>query len=218
LSVVAIAGLRDSAVWAWMNAHPRTLVMQMLRPIREEWRLPLYELGSGQYILPLSGVLYLSGRLSHRVALRDAGLGCAAGHLASLGVRDVIYELVSRARPRVTPEPYHISFPGSNDWSWHSFISGHISNSMACASFLGHRYHLGPAEPLPYIYSAAIGLGRIADGRHWLSDTMTGALVGFAIGRTIAGRQLARAGRQASAASPARDAAFTPVVRWSFTF
>jgi len=217
LGIVALAGLHDSATWAWMNTHPNTFVMRILRPIREEWRFPLYELGSGQYILPLSGALYVAGRVSHNADLRDAGLGCATGHLASLGVRDVMYELVSRARPRVTSEPYHISFPGSKDWSWHSFISGHIANSMACASFLGHRYSLGLAEPLPYLYSTAIGLGRMADGRHWLSDTMAGAVVGFAIGRTVAARQLSRAARDAQTSRVLAPSPL-PMVTWSFAF
>ena len=215
--VVALLGTKDSVVWQWMNDHPNTLVMRALRPIREEWRVPLYELGSGQYILPMAGILYTTGRLTKNADLRDAGLGCAAGHLSSAGLRDVIYALVSRARPRVTPEPYHIALPGTKNWDMHSFLSGHIANSMSCASFLGHRFSLGAAEPLPYMYSAAIGLGRMADGRHWLSDTMAGALMGFAIGRTVANRQLVRASRL-SPATASREKIPVPVIQWSFAF
>jgi membrane-associated phospholipid phosphatase len=215
--IVALAGTQDSVVWQWMNHHPNTLVMRALRPIREEWRVPLYELGSGQYILPIAGILYTTGRLTKNADLRDAGLGCAAGHLSSAGLRDVIYALVTRARPRITPEPYHISLPGTKNWDLHSFLSGHIANSMSCASFLGHRFSLGAAEPLPYLYSSAIGLGRMADGRHWFSDTMAGALMGFAIGRTVANRQLARSSKvQPSAAT--REKVPVPVLRWSFSF
>ena len=88
---------------------------------------------------------------------------------------------------------------------------------MACASFLGHRFSLGAAEPLPYMYSSAIGLGRMADGRHWFSDTMAGALMGFAIGRTVANRQLARAGKL-SAARVSREKILVPVFQWSVAF
>lgn len=215
--VVALVGTKDSVVWKWMNDHPNTLVMRALRPIREEWRVPLYELGSGQYILPMAGILYTTGRLTKNADLRDAGLGCAAGHLSSAGLRDIIYALVSRARPRITAEPYHIALPGTKNWDMHSFLSGHIANSMSCASFLGHRFSLGAAEPLPYMYSAAIGLGRMADGRHWFSDTMAGALMGFAIGRTVANRQLARASK-VTTGSATREKIPVPVVQWSFAF
>jgi membrane-associated phospholipid phosphatase len=167
----------------------------------------------------MAGILYTTGRLTKNADLRDAGLGCAAGHLSSAGLRDVIYALVSRARPRITPEPYHIALPGTKNWDMHSFLSGHIANSMSCASFLGHRFSLGAAEPLPYMYSAAIGLGRMADGRHWFSDTMAGALMGFAIGRTVANRELARQAKvRAAAATAIGENIPVPVFQWSFVF
>ncbi|HEX3868626.1 MAG TPA: phosphatase PAP2 family protein, partial [Gemmatimonadaceae bacterium] len=220
-------GLADSVVWAWMTSHQHTAVMRGLTPIREDWKLPLFEFGSGQVLLPMSGILYVSGRLSHSAGLRDAGLGCAAGHLASLGVRSVVYETVSRARPRVTDDPYEISIPGAKSWDWHSFLSGHIANSMACASFVGHRFSLGKATPLPYLASAAIGLGRMADGRHWFSDTMTGAVLGFAIGKALAARTLRRESALRQVASPstssiaatmASRSVAIPVFRLSFDF
>jgi membrane-associated phospholipid phosphatase len=213
VTLLTVVAFRDSAVWNWIAHHPNTLVIRLLGPIREGWRFPAYELGSGQYLLPLSGVAYTVGRLTHNIALRDAGLGCAAGHLSSLGVRAVVLRLVARARPRVTPEPFQLAFPGSKDWSHQSFLSGHASNSMSCASFLGHRFSLGAAEPLPYLYSAAIGLGRMADGRHWASDTMAGAMMGFAIGKGIADRQLSRVDKERALAT-----ARMPLLQWSITF
>jgi membrane-associated phospholipid phosphatase len=217
--VVALTSTQDSVVYQWLISHPNTLVMKMLRPLREGWHAPLYELGSGQYILPMAAVLYTAGRLTNNVDLRDAGLGCAAGHLSSAGLRDLIYALVSRERPRITPEPGHIAFPGVKNWDDHSFLSGHIANSMSCASFLGHRFALGAAEPLPYIYSSMIGLGRMSDGRHWFSDTMAGALMGWAIGRTIANRQLARESRIATTTAAKNGEKIpVPVFQWSFAF
>jgi membrane-associated phospholipid phosphatase len=172
-----------------MATHPDARVMRALRPLREKWKFPLYELGSGQYLLPLSGVAYIAGRLSHNAELRDAGMGCITGHLSSAVLRDVIYFSVARVRPHESPSAYRISFPGTHDWMRHSFLSGHTANSMACASFFGHRYSLGAIEPLSYAYVTAIGLGRVADGWHWPSDTMAGAIMGFAIGKFVADRQ-----------------------------
>jgi membrane-associated phospholipid phosphatase len=129
----------------------------------------------------------------------------------------VIYLSVARARPRISPSATRMSVPGKSSWDWHSFLSGHIANSMACAAFLGRRFSLGPLEPAMYVYVTAIGLGRLADGRHWASDTIAGAVMGFAIGTAIAERQEARnAARAASRAAPA--AAQIPIIRWSITF
>ncbi|HKO17071.1 MAG TPA: phosphatase PAP2 family protein [Gemmatimonadaceae bacterium] len=212
--ISALSAFGDSAVYAWMAQHPDVLVMRALRPLREDWKLPMYEFGSGQYLLPLSGLLYAAGRLSHDGSLRDAGLGCAAGHLSSAGLRQVFYVTVSRARPRVTPNPFHVAFPGRRDWDWHSFLSGHVANSMACASFFAHRYALGIAEPAMYLYVAAVGLGRMADGRHWTSDTVAGAILGFSIGKAIADRQRRRHG--APSGGGARPN--VPVMIWSIRF
>jgi membrane-associated phospholipid phosphatase len=216
-SVGIAAEFADSAMYVWMTTHPNAGVIRMLSPIREGRRFPLFELGSGQYLLPLSGALYMAGRLRHSVSLRDAGLGCAAGHLSSALLRDVIYLLVSRARPRVTPSPDDIAVPGSSDWNKHSFLSGHAANSMACASFMSHRFSLGAAEPVMYTYVGAIGLGRMLDGRHWFSDTMAGAMMGFAIGKGIADRQLHRDAALASLVAPGARASI-PIIQWSIGF
>jgi hypothetical protein len=139
LAGIAFASLRDSAVFVWMNTHPNTLAMRLIAPVRDNWRLPLNGAGNGQFLLPVSGVLYTAGRLSHDAALRDAGLGCAASHLSSAALRDVIYFAVYRSRPHDTSHPREISLPGGRNWSRHSFLSGHIANSMACVSYFSHH-------------------------------------------------------------------------------
>lgn len=172
--------------------------MRLLHPMREDFKYPLFEMGSGQYLLPMSALLYLAGTAGRSRGLRDAGLGCAAAHLTSAGARDVVYLLIQRDRPRESPnDPFRFRFPGEagwhyREWNWHSFFSGHIANSMGCASFLAHRFDLHAAEPVLYAYSAAIGLGRVADGRHWFSDTVAGAVFGYAVGRTMSARMFAR--------------------------
>jgi len=225
--VIAVGGIAlttqiDSTLRVWMLTHEQSALIRALAPLRDSSpTIPAGRLGMGLYLLPLSGAVYVAGRLSHSPDLRDAGLGCAAGHLSTLGIREVAYHSVGRGRPRVTDDPFSISIPASGGWLWHSFFSGHIANSMACASYLGHRFSFGPAEALPYAFSAAIGLGRMADGEHWASDTVLGGVIGYAIGRAIAARQLARnettpaATMTSKARSPGRE---WPVLSWSIQF
>ena len=219
LGAAALTSRIDSVGYIWMQTHERTFVMRLLAPIREGFPYSPYEFGSGQYLLPASVALYTAGRLSRSANLRDAGLGCAAGHLSSLVLRQAVFRSVKRGRPRVSPSPFNISVPGSSEWSWESFYSGHLSNSMACASFLGHRYSLGLAEPLPYAFSLAIGLGRLADGHHWASDMVGGGVVGFAVGKAIAERQLRRTDAPVVAGARTQRAPWQiPVVQWSVVF
>jgi membrane-associated phospholipid phosphatase len=193
-AVSGISAALDEPFHNWIVAHPKAWPVRVfLDPLREGARYPAYELGSGQYLLPISAVLYIAGSAGHSKDLRDAGLGCATAHLTSAGAREIVYLLIARQRPRMSPDdPFRFHVPGVHDWNAHSFFSGHIANSMGCASFLSHRFALRAGEPVLYTLVTAIGLGRVFDGRHWLSDTMVGGLFGYATGRAIAARMLKR--------------------------
>jgi len=207
LAVAAVltgaAATADEPLRRWAADHPEAWPIRLLHPLREAGHYPVYELGSGQYLLPLSGVLYLAGAAGRSRTLRDAGLGCATAHLTSAGAREIVYRLIARDRPRLSPDdPFRFQFPGSRDWNAHSFFSGHIANSMGCASFFAHRFHLRVAEPVAYTLVTAIGIGRVLDGRHWLSDTVVGGLFGYATGRAINARMMRRERSASSAPAP----------------
>jgi membrane-associated phospholipid phosphatase len=225
VGAVALTTQVDSITRVWMIAHERSALLRVISPLRDSsTTIHVGSMGTGYYLLPITGAVYIAGRVSHSSGLADAGLGCMAGDLSSLGIREVAYHAVGRGRPRITPDPFNISVPESGGWLWHSFFSGHIANSMACASFLSHRYSFGAAEALPYAFSAAIGLGRMADGEHWASDTMIGGIIGYTIGRAIASRQLARMSRSTtpsdtSASARAQQSAKQwPVFSWTIQF
>jgi hypothetical protein len=196
-ALTGIGAAADEPLAQWITDHPESWPVRALKhSLSEEAKYPAYELGSGQYLLPISGALYLAGAIGHSQALRDAGLGCATAHLTSAGAREIVYLLVARDRPRTSPDdPFVIRSPGSHDWNRHSFFSGHIANSLGCASFLAHRFDLHAATPVLYAIPIAIGAGRILDGRHWLSDTVVGAMFGYATGKAIAARMLERENR-----------------------
>jgi membrane-associated phospholipid phosphatase len=187
------AAALDEPLQHWIVNHPDAWPVAILHPLREGAHYPAYELGSGQFLLPISAALYLAGAVGKSQGLRDAGLGCATAHLTTAGVRGLVFLFLQRDRPRLSPDdPFQFRMPGTRDWNKHSFFSGHIANSMGCASFLAHRFDLHVAEPVMYGYVIAIGAGRVVDGRHWLSDTAFGALFGYATGHAISSRMLAR--------------------------
>ena len=178
----------DSSTYAWMVAHPRAPVMRAVAPFRENFGVPLYELGSALYLIPISGALYTAGRVADDAELRDAGIGCATSVLVSSAFRVVLQLTITRERPRQSLDPGHVSLPWRRKWQGASFPSGHVANPAACASFVSHRFSIGAAEPIMYGVVGAIGLGRIADGQHWPSDVVAGAAMGFAIGKAVAER------------------------------
>lgn len=95
---------------------------------------------------------------------------------ASQGVRFA----VGRARP--IDERGAADFDGFSRTALRSsFTSNHVSTAFAFATPLAEEYDM------PWLYGLAglTSLGRVADRKHWVSDTVGGALLGYAMGRAI---------------------------------
>jgi membrane-associated phospholipid phosphatase len=77
-----------------------------------------------------------------------------------------------------------------------------------------------------YTLVGAMGIGRIADRGHWLSDQVVGIAMGYAIGKEVARRQLRRLDdeRGKTPTEPSRGSAFASpyengmVIGWQVTF
>ncbi|MGH7806529.1 MAG: phosphatase PAP2 family protein [Thermodesulfobacteriota bacterium] len=74
---------------------------------------------------------------------------------------------------------------GDNNRFSSSFPSGHVSASFALATTFDSMYGYKIGIPL-YIFSSFVGLSRISDNKHFLSDVLFGAALGTAIGRGVA--------------------------------
>jgi len=90
-------------------------------------------------------------------------------------------------------------------------------NAFACASFWTKRFDLGAGEPVIYATAAMASLARIADRRHWTSDTFVGAVVGIAAGRSIAASYRRREAKR-SAGTALRVARPPVVILWRGAF
>jgi hypothetical protein len=196
----AISPLDDN-IDRWAVAHHDDGAWSVLDPVR-----PGGVLYSGKYIAPAVGGLYLVGLVTKSQTVRDGVWGCLASYSSSSIIRNtVLYNLVSRTRPdssKLHPNGY-VAPPaksgdqykfelGSTNWGRHSLPGGHVANIASCAGFLAHRFDMGYAEPVVYIVTVGVGIGRIVDRRHWTSDTVIGAVFGYAIGKEIARRSLHR--------------------------
>jgi membrane-associated phospholipid phosphatase len=200
---ISAAAAMDKPVYHWIVAHQNTAIIKLLHPLRESASYPAYMVGTGAYVIPISSGLYLAGVMSKSRGLREAGMGCLAADLTTAGVRQIIFLLVQRDRPVLSPDdPFRFRFPGTQDVRHQSFFSGHIANSMGCATFLSHRFDLHAGEPVLYTFVLAIGAGRMVDGQHWFSDTVMGALFGSMVGRTLAARFAHRDEKHVPLAAP----------------
>jgi len=204
-AVVLAAGASDRDVHRWMLDHPSSVVMDGIKPFREGQDIALVDLGSGQRIEPLAGVVYFVGFIADSRALRDAGMGCASAQQAQTIVHSLTLHVVQRERPLTSNgDPHDVAW-GKGPWERHSFYGGHAANIMSCVSYLNERFHMGAAEPVLYTLALGIALGRMADQHHWASDIAVGALFGHAVGTTVGRRARKRAERaERVSVAPAR--------------
>lgn len=83
--------------------------------------------------------------------------------------------LVGRGRPELDHGPFRFAFPGDSLQGFDSFPSGHTANAVLLAVLIGlywrgSRWVLVPAAVL-------VALGRVAQERHYLSDTLVAAAI-----------------------------------------
>jgi membrane-associated phospholipid phosphatase len=78
----------------------------------------------------------------------------------------------------------HNDQPDGGPWAW---PSGHTASSVAVASVLDEFY--GWKVGLPAYVGAGLVAWRMMDeGDHWASDVLFGAVLGWVVGHTVAGR------------------------------
>ena len=182
-------GAFDKQIDRALTDHPSSVVRQALEPFGEKSDLPFYDLATGRRINPISGALYLTGLVLRQPVLREVGMGCLSSYWANSTARHLVYEYIARPRPILEPEnPYFIKFEANTPVEWHSFFGGHAANAMTCFTFVNHRYSLGYVEPVLYGLGATLSVVRMADRKHWGSDTVLGMAFGFAVGKAVAGR------------------------------
>lgn len=125
--------------------------------------------GRGVIVAPMVAGLFVAGRLSH------GGFRAASYDLAQATVINGLYtyalkQSIQRTRP-----------DGSNNLS---FPSGHTSNAFAWAAVASRHY--GPRAGVPaYLTAGLIGLSRLQKDKHYASDVIAGATLGYIVGRTV---------------------------------
>jgi len=213
LGAAALASPLDDEVDRWAIRNRDRGVLDAIRPFRRGG--DFYSLNKAT---PYVGALYVFAVATNNRRIRDGIFGCVAAYGANTTIRhQVLYRIIGRDRPEPnknidpgeTPTPpaqqgdqYDFTVP-SEGWGQHSFPGGHVATMATCASFLSHRFQMGAVEPVLTGLVAVMGVGRLADRGHWLSDQIVGTAFGFAVGREVAKRQLKRrAAEQARATGP----------------
>lgn len=177
----------DHTVIAWRGEHPRIA----------DWPgwdvLRLF----GEYRLPTAACLLCigldrrGGSMARRIVITS---------LLAFAVTHLVKGIVVRERPSsltgITQREWHESWRGmkfdlQRDSRFEAFPSGHSAAAFAVAAALAVFYPRGAA--LLFALAAGAAASRVAQGWHWPSDCLAGALLGVWSARVTT--RLHRAGR-----------------------
>jgi hypothetical protein len=110
--------------------------------------------------------------------------GLAASLIAGGLITPAIKYVAGRNRPRDTARTYDFKLGSGRP----SFPSGHATEAFAVASVVAYEYDSPWVKGLAYGSATLVGYARIHHQAHFLSDVTAGALIGTAVGRTVAAR------------------------------
>jgi membrane-associated phospholipid phosphatase len=90
------------------------------------------------------------------------------------------------ARPRFLGPFSKTGVDATGKTTYSSFPSGHTTVAFAAATVFASEYRNKPLVPI-IAYSAAtlIGVSRITENKHWTTDVLVGAAVGFLAGKNV---------------------------------
>ncbi len=140
------------------------------------------DLGHPLTIFGIGGLIWGYGIWQQDRYLAETGELALKAVLASQAATAVGKVVVGRTRPDGDDDAYDFS-PLSLDDDNQSWPSAHTAGAFALASVVRLRNPSSPAVWAGYGFATLVGLSRIYDDEHWLSDVVTGAVIGELAGR-----------------------------------
>ena len=189
---ILASSLLDKPVDRWAKSH------QTGNPAR---------LGTATNALPTAlalgaGLLYTGIGGQPAASTAETALKAAA---YTLGANLTTRFVVGRARPLDGQGNSHFKGLGSGAIQ-SGFPSNHVAVAFALATPFAQQHNM----PWLYAVAAASSFGRVQKREHWVSDTVAGAFMGYAIGSLLSDQQRSQSGMRLSV---------TPqsiVATWSF--
>jgi membrane-associated phospholipid phosphatase len=148
--------------------------------------------GEDAFVLSAGTLFYLSGVLSGKEKIKQTGL-IALQTWVNAGIVVQVGKLIfGRQRPSFEDgeDRWH-GFPASlNKFKdepspkYDAFPSGHTIEVWALAAVIAEQYKDIKIVPvISYSLATGVGLSRITEDTHWLSDVIMGAALGYSIGK-----------------------------------
>lgn len=143
--------------------------------------------GNGLYSIPALGGIYLYGNSNNDKQSKDAAIHGFETFLFTAFATSIFKLSFHRHRPCETDPPNSGIWDGpSFNRKFVSFPSGHTSSIFSIATLLASEYKGKPSvAAISYSIAGLVAISRIYDNKHWFTDILAGAALGFACGKFI---------------------------------
>ena len=137
------------------------------------------------------------GLISKNNKLANAALLASQAYITSGAITIVLKTLSGRTRPSYYPAgveaepkflgPFHKSLNNTNGSKENSsFPSGHSTVAFAVATVFATEYKDKPWVPIiSYTTASLVGVSRITENKHWTTDVVVGAALGYLTGKLV---------------------------------
>jgi membrane-associated phospholipid phosphatase len=182
--LAALAYTQDERINQYTLDHKKNAVTLIGDYIAEPW-------GRGIYPLGIMGGMFLYGSFSSRCEYEYKAMkGIKTFVLAAAAVSIPKY-LIQRHGPFENDPPDHSIFEGpQGDFSHTSFPSGHTTMAFAMSTFIAHEFKDKKwVSPLVYSLAMLTAMQRVYDNRHWASDVVVGAALGYGVAKVVCNKK-----------------------------
>jgi len=141
---------------------------------------PLY------FAISLTGLTYFSAKiLNDRKLLQTTGMMVKSLLVTSL-FTVVLKGMIGRARPHVKNDPHLFKpFNYKFDANYMSMPSGHTSTVFALMTIIAKQYDTWYIKIPAYTFASSVAVQRMNNKKHWISDLLIGATLGYLVADTI---------------------------------
>jgi len=151
----------------------------------------------------------------------ETGVLASSAILQSAILVNVLKGIFGRQRPSWAdgvdhwsgPAGFFKTFGSGQSGRYDAFPGGHTITAFSLATVLGMQYRKSVWVPIVgYSLATAVGLSRVTENKHWLSDVLVGGVLGHVIGRMVVRNHRSRY-HMTPTAGPAQGSP-----PWAFTF
>jgi len=140
--------------------------------------------GNAAYAVAFSGAVYFGGKIFREEKYSTTGRMLLEGLIYAGITTTVLKTIIGRSRPYT--EDGHSRFNGFQlKTETTSMPSGHVTVAFAMSSVLAERIDNDYASVFLYSLAGSTVFQRIYDDKHWASDTLLAAVIGYTIGKAV---------------------------------